>query len=214
MIKQNCYRLIRLIANLIDITKIDAGYFQVSLKNFDIVKIVEDITLSVARYIEDKKISLIFDTEVEEKVIACDPDMIERIILNLLSNSVKFTPEGGQILVNIYERNGKIIISVKDTGLGVPPEVKNKIFDRFIQVDNTTSRRREGSGIGLSLVKSLVEMHDGTISLVSECGKGSEFIIELPDRTIPSQNPKEETSQIKGDINIERINVEFSDIYF
>jgi PAS domain S-box-containing protein len=91
MMKKNCFRLIRLVDNLIDSTKIDAGYFQPYLKNLDIVSVVEDITLSVAKYIEDKGINLLFDTEVEEKIIACDGEKIERIILNLLSNAAKFT---------------------------------------------------------------------------------------------------------------------------
>jgi signal transduction histidine kinase len=214
IIKQNCYRLIRLIANLIDITKIDAGYFQINFSNCDIVRIVEDITLSVAKYIECKNLSLIFDTEVEEKIISCDLDKIERIMLNLLSNAVKFTPEGGGIYVNMYEKEDRIVISVKDTGIGIPPEMQNTIFDRFVQVDKTTSRNNEGSGIGLSLVKSLVEMHGGNISLTSESGKGSEFIIELLDRTEECEAAIDKCTEIKGSDNIERINIEFSDIYF
>ena len=89
--KQNCYRLLRLINNLIDITKIDSGYFDINENNINIVSLIENITLSVADYIENKGLSLIFDTVVEEKIIACDPEKIERIILNLLSNAVKFT---------------------------------------------------------------------------------------------------------------------------
>lgn len=213
IIKQNCYRLIRLIANLIDITKIDAGYFQVNFKNSDIVKIVEDITLSVVKSIEDKDIGLTFDTDVEEKVIACDPDKIERIMLNLLSNAVKFTPEGGNIYVNVYEKENKIVIGVKDTGIGIPAEMNNLIFDRFVQVDKTISRNREGSGIGLSIVKSLVEMHSGKISLISEEGKGSEFIFEIPDRVVPDVVHDEKNNLFKENRSVEMINVEFSDIY-
>lgn len=213
IIKQNCYRLIRLIANLIDITKIDAGYFQINFIDCDIVKIVEDITLSVAKYIESKNLNLIFDTEVEEKIISCDPDKIERIILNLLSNAVKFTPEGGEIHVNIYEGEDRVVISVKDSGIGIPHEMQSSIFDRFVQVDKTTSRSSEGSGIGLSLVKSLVEMHGGRISLISECGKGSEFVIELLDRAEECKTATSKCAEIKGSDNIERINIEFSDIY-
>lgn len=215
IIKQNCYRLIRLIANLIDITKIDAGYFQVNFKNCDIVGIVEDITLSVAKYVESGNLSLVFDTEIEEKVISCDPDKIERTILNLLSNAVKFTPKGGEIYVTMYEKEGRVVISIRDTGIGIPPEMRSTVFERFVQVDKTTSRNSEGSGIGLSLVKSLVEMHGGNISLVSECGKGSEFIIELPDRTeAESEAAADINTEMPGSDNVERINIEFSDIYF
>jgi signal transduction histidine kinase len=213
IIKQNCFRLIRLIANLIDITKIDAGYLQVNLKSCDIVKTVEDITLSVAKYVEDRKLSLVFDTEMEEKVTLYDPDKIERIMLNLLSNAVKFTSEGGSIYVNMYERDEKVIISVKDTGIGIPENMREAIFYRFVQVDNTMSRSREGSGIGLSIVKSMVEMHGGTIKVLSRQGVGSEFIIELPIKEGETCRQEELSFAIEKP-NIEKVNIEFSDIYY
>jgi two-component system, OmpR family, phosphate regulon sensor histidine kinase PhoR len=213
VIKQNCYRLIRLVANLIDITKIDAGYFNVVLENCDIIKVVEDITLSVAAFIEGRNINLIFDTEIEELTIACDPDKIERIILNLLSNAVKFTPKDGSIYVNIFEKTDRVSIHIKDTGIGIPENMRQSIFERFVQVDKTISRKCEGSGIGLSLVKSLVDMHDGTIRLVSEEGKGSEFIIELPKRTAAYEVKTQEGNFINENQYVEKINIEFSDIY-
>ncbi|MTI54618.1 sensor histidine kinase [Geosporobacter ferrireducens] len=211
--KQNCYRLIRLIANLIDITKIDAGYLQVNLENIDIVSVAEDITLSAAKYIEDRNIHLVFDTNVEEKIIACDADKIERIILNLLSNAVKFTPEYGSIHVSIEEKEGCIALSVKDTGIGIPPEMKDSIFDRFVQVDKTISRNREGSGIGLSIVKSLVEMHNGKITVISEANKGSEFIIEIPDVYQQDVEEVKAYNLAAEHQYIEKIHIEFSDIY-
>jgi two-component system, OmpR family, phosphate regulon sensor histidine kinase PhoR len=213
IIKQNCYRLIRLVANLIDITKIDAGYFHVNLENCDVVKVVEDITLSVASYIENRDISLIFDTEVEESTLACDPDKIERIILNLLSNAVKFTPKGGSILVNIHDKADRVMIIVRDTGIGIPKDMCESIFERFVQVDKTISRNREGSGIGLSLVKSLVDMHEGSISLISEEGQGSEFIIELPKRILDSKPSVLDNDFMDEKQKVEKINIEFSDIY-
>ncbi|MCY6356536.1 ATP-binding protein [Clostridium sp. ZS2-4] len=211
--KQNCYRLVRLINNLIDITKIDAGYFQVSLKNRNIVDIVEAITLSVAEYIENNGVNLIFDTDVEEKFIACDPDKIERIMLNLLSNALKFTEVGGNIWVDMCDKGDKILISVKDDGIGIPEEKQKSIFERFVQVDKSLSRNREGSGIGLSIVKSLVQMHGGNIDIISKWGEGTKFIIELPNKRV--QEDKEESishSYLESN-KIERIKIEFSDIY-
>lgn len=213
-IKQNCYRLIRLIGNLIDITKMDAGYFEVNLQNEDIIKIIEDITLSVAEYIENKNINLIFDTEFEEKIIACDLEKMERIMLNLLSNAVKFTPENGDIFVNIYERQSTICIAVKDTGIGIPESLQGAIFDRFVQADKSTSRNREGSGIGLALVKSLVSLQGGSISLDSKYGKGSEFILELPIKTIDIEQKYDLNNNCINNEFVEKINIEFSDIYF
>ena len=210
--KQNCYRLLRLINNFIDTSKIDSGYFHVQLQNIDIINVVESIVLSVADYIESKGISIIFDTEVEEKIISCDPNIIERVILNLLSNAIKFTPSGGSIKVNIYYRNDSILISVKDTGIGIPIEKQEAIFEKFVQVDKSLSRNREGSGIGLSLVKSLVELHHGTITLVSKPNEGSEFIIRFPAE--PLTDPNASVDDYNLDENkVEIIKMEFSDIY-
>lgn len=212
MAKQNSHRLIRLIENLIDITKIDSENFQVDFVNLDIIKLVEDITIAVARFVEDKGLTFTFDTCVEEKIISCDPKLIERIVLNLLSNSVKFTEDGRDILVYIYLEDNKVCISVKDNGIGIPDEMKELIFDRFIQVDKSISKRREGSGIGLALVKSLVEMHRGSITLNSNLGEGSEFIIKLPDSMLVENKKIENISNLEADY-LERINIEFSDIY-
>lgn len=212
MMKQNCYRLIRLVNNLIDITKIDSGYFQLDLKQCNIVNIIEDIALSVAQYVQDKGIRLIFDTDIEEKIMPCDPDKMERILLNLLSNAIKFTDKGGYIFVNVRNRNQSILISVKDTGIGILEEKHESIFDRFVQADKSLSRNNEGSGIGLSLVKSFIEMHGGTISLKSKPGDGSEFIIELPIQSGELVGNTVEEVTITN--NNERIQIEFSDIYF
>lgn len=208
-VKQNINRLTRLVNNIIDVTKADTGFLQLQLRDYNIVNVIEEITLSVVDFIENKGISIQFDTDIEEKIIACDIDKIERIILNLLSNSVKFTKAGGSILVKILDGEKFITISVKDTGIGIPKDKQDIIFERFRQVDKSISRNNEGSGIGLSLVKSLVELHDGTIRVESTYGCGSEFIIELPIRVIGDNiiDPERES------INTEKTKMEFSDIY-
>lgn len=208
--QQNCYRLLRLVSNIIDITKIDAGFFELQLENHNIVNVVEDITLSVSEYIEQKGIALIFDTEVEEKIVACDSDKIDRIMLNLLSNAVKFTNSGGKIMVNIYDKDDKVLISVKDNGIGIPEDNQKLVFERFHQVDKSLTRSHEGSGIGLSIVKSLVELHGGNITVKSEQKKGTEFIIELPIKFVMET---EASFNNTHEDNIEKINIEFSDIY-
>jgi PAS domain S-box-containing protein len=211
--RQNCFRLLRLINNLIDATKLDAGHFELDVINCNIVSVVEEITLSVADYINNNNISLIFDTDVEEKILACDPDKIERIILNLLSNCIKFTKDDGSIFVNIFDGDEYISITVEDTGIGIPQEKLDIIFDRFRQVDKSFSRNYEGSGIGLSLVKSLVEMQGGTISVESEYGVGTKFIIKLPVKVL--ENSKEKSNMDNNITNsyVEKIKIEFSDIY-
>lgn len=212
VMKQNCYRLLRLTNNLIDMTRLDTGFFEINLCNCDIVRVVEDITLSVADYIEHKGIQLVFDTDMEEKLLAVDADKIERIMLNLLSNAVKFTREQGTIRVDIRDRGESVEIAVKDTGVGIPQEKLDIIFERFRQVNSSLSRNNEGSGIGLSLVKNLVELHGGTIRVHSEAGSGSEFIVELPCRLLDeSMDPK--SADIHPQSHVERVSIEFSDIY-
>ncbi|MDP4088213.1 MAG: MASE3 domain-containing protein [Bacillota bacterium] len=209
-IKQNCYRLLRLINNLIDISRIDSGYITPRLQNHNIVTVVEDITLSVAEYIENKGIRFIFDTDAEEKILACDPEKIERIMLNLLSNAVKFTNTGGQITVEFNDLGSSVQISVRDTGIGIPENRLTDIFERFRQVDSSLSRSCEGSGIGLSLVKALVEIHGGKITVNSILGEGSQFIITLPSRKVNDSDTLE--NNLIHQSNTEKIFIEFSDI--
>ena len=133
-------------------------------------------------------------------------------MLNLLSNAVKYTGSNGYIYVNIDTTEDYVIISVKDTGIGISRENQAIIFERFMQVDDTLTRKCEGSGIGLSLVKSLVEMHGGKIAVYSIEGIGSEFTFTLPKITLPNSTViynLDDTSHSK----VEKCNIEFSDIY-
>lgn len=208
--KQNCFRMIRLVNNLLDITRFDSGFIKLNRKNNDIVRVVEDITQSVAVYVKSKDIELIFDTNVEEKITAFDEDKIERIMLNLLSNAFKYSPVGGKIEVNFEEQGNSVIISVKDNGEGISKESLDIIFERFGQANRSLSRKHEGSGIGLYLVKSFVEMHNGSINVNSVEGEGTEFTIVLPIKIVEEDSCK---STSLFETNIERINIEFSDIY-
>lgn len=210
IMKQNSYRLLRLVNNLIDLSKVDSGYLNLNITNYNIVSIIEDITLSVADYIENRGLELTFDTDTEERITAFDADKIERIMLNLISNAIKFTNPGDKIIVSIYNTEDSVFISVKDTGVGIPQDKLESIFDRFVQVDKTLARHHEGSGIGLALVKSLINLHDGNISVNSTLGEGSEFILELPVKLVEQNQP---VNSLMIDNNIERINIEFSDIY-
>ncbi|WP_052356862.1 PAS domain S-box protein [[Clostridium] dakarense] len=211
-IKQNSYRLLRLVNNLIDMTRIDTGYYEINLKNYDIVKIVEDITMSVTQYVENKGIDIVFDTNVEESIIACDPDKIERIMLNILSNAIKYTDKNGEIMVDLNQVNEKVTVSIKDNGVGISEEKLDFIFERFGQASNALTRKCEGSGIGLSLVKSLVNMHGGEIYVKSSKGEGTEFIFEIPIKIVDKKNENINNNDYE-ELRIEKCNIEFSDIY-
>ena len=212
VMKQNCYRLLRLVNNLIDMSKIESKYMSIKMYNKDIVSVVEDIVISVSDYVKGKGINLIFDTDVEERVIACDPDSIERIILNLLSNAIKFMDSGGSIFVDILDGDKYLTIKVRDTGIGIPQKKLRRIFEKFMQVDESLSRNSEGSGIGLYLVKSLVEMHEGSVDISSQEGVGTEFSMKLPIRTIEDYI-EEDYKYLAKPSKVERIDIEFSDIY-
>lgn len=210
--KVNSYRLLRLINNLIDATRIDVGNLKMNFKNYNVVAIIEDITMAAVEYVESKGMTLIFDTDVEEKIIGVDRENIERIMLNLLSNAVKFSKDNGTIMVTIHDLGEKVQILVKDDGIGIQEDKLDKIFDKFVQGEELFTRTHEGSGVGLSLVRSIVENHGGTVSVKSVVNQGSEFIVELPN--IISKNKLTPFDTFYGDKdNSERIKIEFSDIY-
>ncbi|MCC3863477.1 PAS domain-containing sensor histidine kinase [Terrisporobacter petrolearius] len=205
-LKINFYRMLRMITNLIDLTKFDSDFKDINFNNYDIVKLCEDVTMSVITYAQQKNIEIIFDTDEEEHIIRCDAEHMERIMLNLLSNAIKYTPSGGEIFVNLSFDDNYVNISVKDNGIGIPKEKLESIFEKFVRVDKTIKRENEGSGIGLNIVKSLVDLLGGKISIVSSEDMGSEFTIEIP-------NIKLEEGLTDYDVDKERITLELSDVY-
>lgn len=213
-IKQNSYRLVKLASNIIDMTKIDGGFFEINIGNYNIVEVVENIVQSLAEYISENRRNIVFDTTEEEIITACDPNHIERIILNILSNAMKFTSAGGNICVNmeVSEQKNRVIIRIQNDGQPIDIEDSKKIFERFRQSEQLLTRSTEGSGIGLALVKSLVEMHNGRVYVNTEFNKGTEFCIELPIRKI--MNSKCDCVWEKNlNSKVEKFEVEFSDIY-
>ena len=223
IIKDNSYRLIRLINNIIDVEKGEVEELTLNLKKDNLVSLIEDIVTSVIPYAKRKELNLIFDTEEEEIIMDMDIEKIERIILNLLSNAIKFSNENGNIYIRIMLNNDDVDIVVEDEGIGISKDDIPYIFDKFIQVDNTFNRKNEGSGIGLAIVKSFIEIHNGKIMVESQVGKGTKFIVKLPkiinneDTTADShiykssfseKNIIDELTSIKC-----RVKKELSDIY-
>ncbi|MGL5316104.1 MAG: ligand-binding sensor domain-containing protein [Peptostreptococcaceae bacterium] len=180
VMQKNTQRLLNLINNIIDTSKIEHGNYEINIKENDIVYIVEEAALGLKDYVESKNIQLIIDPDIEEKIIECDAYEIERCMVNLISNAKKFTPEGGTIEVSVEDLNNKVLIRVKDNGIGIPKKYQANIFDRFTQVIDKTSEQKGGSGLGLTITRNIVEMHNGKIYLESEENKGSTFTIVLP----------------------------------
>ena len=179
IIRKNSKGLLKVINDLIDSSKISSGMYVLKYEKVDIVYLVEEIALSMKTYIEDNGLELIIDPEIEEKEIECSVVDIERCIINLLSNAVKFT-EKGRIYISIKEENNNVEIIIEDSGIGISKEQQSLIFDRFATLETGISSKHCSSGIGLTLVKDIVELHKGSITLQSEVGVGSKFIIKLP----------------------------------
>ena len=196
MAERNTHRLLRLINQLLDLSKMEAGAMKLRASRLNIVPLVKGIAFSFESSAGMRGIALTVRAEEEDVEIYCDRDILEKILTNLLSNAFKFTPERGKVDVALTrsgpasghispggERDGRegiVEISVSDTGIGIPRDQLDKVFDRFYQVDASQTREYEGSGLGLALVKELVELHHGTIQVQSEAGRGATFTVRLP----------------------------------
>ena len=209
LIKQNCNRLIRLINNFIDSTKLENNKVEIHKKRVNIVSITEDITMSVINFAKRQKIDVVFDAEQEELYCDIDIDQMERIMLNILSNAIKYNKPNGNIDVIVKDRKEKVYIDVIDSGIGIPKDRINTIFDRFERMENKNAVIKEGSGIGLSIVKKLVDALDGEINIESEVDKGT--TVRLIFKKSKNQDGIEEVYDISQHLE-EKVNLEMSDI--
>ena len=210
-IKQNCLRLIRTINNFIDANKIAEGYLNLNIKGYNIVSVVENVTLACVSWTDKIHNTLIFDSEDEEIPVRCDKDAMERIMLNLLSNSVKYGKENKEILVFVDTEDDEVFIHVRNEGYMIDEEILPYIFDRFTKLNKSLNREKEGSGLGLFLCKELLKLQGGTIRV--ECNEevGTEFIIALPKAY--HDEVLEEEEAFSMDLLSEKVETEFSDIY-
>ncbi len=200
--------------NLLDITRINSGQVKLNMRNIDIVFLTKAIAQSVEIYANQKGIKILFESNIDKKIISMDEEKFERIILNIISNAVKFTQDGGRITVVLTENNelNLVEIKIKDTGIGIPKDKQELIFERFGQVDSNLSRQAEGTGIGLSLVKLFVDILEGTIEVESELNEGSTFTVTFP-ANIELINSEPEAYIDIDDKLVSEIKVQFSDIY-
>lgn len=211
-IKQNGYRLIKLINNIIELSSMECGFYKLDLSNRNIIETVESIVESVRSYVETKGLCIIFDTEVEEKIIAIDVEKVESIVLNLISNAVKFSHENETIYVDMKDQGDFIEIHVRDSGIGIDKKNLETIFDKYSKLDDSLAINTEGSGIGLALVQTTVELIGGEISVESEVGKGSVFTVRLPVKLLDESESKTPIEHTDLANRINQINIELSDI--
>jgi len=185
VIERNARSQSRIIDDLLDMSRIISGNTQLSLRPTPLRRIVDAAIQALQPAAQAKRITIETSAEAAPAgAVNCDPDRLQQVIWNLLTNSVKFTPEDGHIEVRIEQIGHHVQLRVRDNGMGIDPGFLPFVFDRFRQADASITRRHAGLGLGLSICKQLVEAHGGIISAASEgTGKGSTFTIRLPLRT-------------------------------
>ncbi len=195
---RNAMKLTKLITRMIDLRKLEQGKLQLVLHSQNVVSFCKDLVADYEALCQQK--SIIFHFLPEKTLIkaAFDAEKLEIILSNLVSNAFKYTPEGGKIVLAIHETADEVVFSVEDNGIGIPKDLQVKVFDRFFQVDSSTS---SGDGIGLSFVKHLVELHGGKVWIESEPGKGSKFIFTLPLAEADEKMPAEKA--VMDEISVE-----------
>ncbi len=186
--ERNARRLLSLINQLLDLSKLEAGSMELNAQQHNLVPFLKSLFYSFESISESQGITLKFESEYENIPVVFDPDKMEKIFYNLISNAFKFVALNGEIKVSLTTVNAAAEIKIKDTGIGIPSNRIPHIFDRFYQVDGSASRKHEGTGIGLALTKELIELHKGSISVSSKEGEGSEFIILLPTGNYKSES--------------------------
>ncbi len=178
--QSNGMRLLKLINDLLDLVRSDYGVMQVKRESLDLGEFIKGLASAARQMANDKRIQLETWVAPEVEVVQTDRDKLEKIILNLQFNALKFTPAGGRIDIRAEKQGDELVLSVKDTGMGISQKNLPHVFDRFWQADDSARRKYQGVGIGLALVKELVEIQQGKVSVESQEGKGTTFTIRLP----------------------------------
>jgi adenylate cyclase len=206
---RNSRRLLRLVNQLLDLQRLDAGRMQPSFRPCDLVEFVSQIVESFRPYCEKKGLRLTTNMAECPKVYL-DMEKFDKVVYNLLSNAMKFTPEGGTITVAIESQDDHCILTVEDTGIGILPEQIPLLFERFRQAEGSENRSYEGTGLGLALVKELVELHGGKVTVESVYSQGTNFSVWL----IPGSThlPHAQVSEVTVEVNLSRAAVELADL--
>ncbi len=180
IMQNNGLRLLKQINNLLDFAKLEAGRMRLNFQEVDLIKFCEDIVATVQHMAGTRSLKLYFQYQMKDGIrVMVDTEQFEKVIINLLHNAIKFTGAGGRIILSIDNCENEVELVVEDTGEGIPADMLETIFDRFAQVDGSSTRSREGTGLGLSLAKEIVELHGGSIRAQSVLGSGSRFIVRI-----------------------------------
>ena len=168
----------QVVNSLLELARMDSGEFQLHFEKHDLSLIVEDSIVFVEPLVEQRNGEIIAD--LEQLYSSVDAAKLQQVVSNLLSNAIKHNPDGCRVHVHLKQEHNTAVLSVRDEGDGIPPEILPQVFDRFFRADKARSRADGSTGLGLSIVKAIVEAHDGTITATSTPGRGSEFVVRLP----------------------------------
>jgi len=200
--------LLSLINDILDMSKIEAGKMNLHVETVDVNELVQQVIRIVRGRAEENGQKLVYDT-VETREIEADPRHVKQVLLNLITNAIKFTPEGGVVSVDVSIKSAGVIIQVSDTGIGISPEDLERLGNPFEQVENENTRQVEGTGLGLALSKSLVELHGGNFKIESVVGEGTTVIFTLPNK--PIERAEEESDTEVAD-EISRLAQDIADV--
>lgn len=173
-------RMTRIVKDLLTLSRLDHGKEALKQEEIDLRVLVRDVTEKLSLTAKEHKHTLRYSFTTDMPVYIGDRDKIEQVLINLVSNSLKYTPDGGIVEVFGGKIYNELYIKVKDNGIGIPKEDIGRIFERFYRVDKARTRQAGGTGLGLAIAKEIVEAHGGRITIQSEVGKGSEVMITLP----------------------------------
>jgi PAS domain S-box-containing protein len=188
---KNCERLVRLINDILDVEKIESGQMSFRLAPVDLVALAGQAIESNRAYAEGYEVGLRIAGDAEGARVWGDADRLLQVMTNLISNAVKFSPRGGVVEVAVVHRDGEARVAVTDHGQGIPPEFRQRIFEKFAQADSSSTRQKGGTGLGLSISKAIVERHQGRIGFASEPGVATTFFFALPEWGAPAATPAE-----------------------
>jgi two-component system sensor histidine kinase ChiS len=194
----NGRRLLDLINRLLEFSKLEAGHAQVNLSPVHLNDMVNDLATSARPLASQRQIELKVELDPELPVIGGDTDKMDSVITNLLSNALKFTPAGGTVSIRTRRDGDRVCVYVSDSGIGIAPEDHARVFERFVQLDGSTARKYSGTGLGLSLVKEIVELHGGKIQIESEVGKGATFWFWLPITEPPTEAARQVSAMARS----------------
>jgi signal transduction histidine kinase len=186
--------LLRLINDILDLSKIEAGKMEIHRQPLELAPALREAVAMLHPQAGKKRIEISVRSDPDAEVVELDPGMFRQVLVNLLSNAVKFTPEGGRVAVAAGRAGRALVVQVDDTGIGIEPEHAERVFNAFYQVDGSYSRTYQGTGLGLALVRSMVEMHRGTVTVDSEPGRGARFVCRFPEAVCEPRKLDRETA--------------------